>query len=207
MLSDQREPTHIPAILDVKVWKVATMCQRDQGQIRWWCFFSVSRIYPILFYTVGVVVSFGQSSIRHPAPLPPRAVAELQKHIKTLDTQYDACNDAWATGEADKFTGEKLLDIIILLASLAVKKYSRWIDEVSYIYIWWSRMLIFNVKTLSYCLDTAMPTKVLQWCRKCYAKGNFRVGAPEQYIHCHPMKKYQRSWWIENIATRDETSS
>ena len=121
MLSDQREPTHIPAILDVKVWKVATMCQRDQGQIRWWCFFSVSRIYPILFYTVGVVVSFGQSSIRHPAPLPPRAVAELQKHIKTLDTQYDACNDAWATGEADKFTGEKLLDIIVLLASLAVK--------------------------------------------------------------------------------------
>ena len=52
-------------------------------------------------------------SVFNTAPLPPRCVAELQKHIKTLDMQYDACNDAWATGEADKFTGEKLLDIIV----------------------------------------------------------------------------------------------
>ena len=37
-----------------------------------------------------------------------RLVAELQQHLAEVDKHYDRCNDAWAQGEADRFTGDKL---------------------------------------------------------------------------------------------------
>lgn len=43
-----------------------------------------------------------------------RCVADLEKHLKEVDSHYDLCNDAWAQGEADKFTGEKLPSYMIL---------------------------------------------------------------------------------------------
>ena len=37
----------------------------------------------------------------------PRAMKDLENHAKAMDTHYDKCQDAWCTGEAEKFTGEK----------------------------------------------------------------------------------------------------
>jgi hypothetical protein len=39
-----------------------------------------------------------------------RCLPALEKAIKEVDGAYDACNEAWALGEADKFRSQKSLD-------------------------------------------------------------------------------------------------
>lgn len=39
----------------------------------------------------------------------PRCIPALQNCIKDIDQAYDACNEAWARGEADKFRSKEFL--------------------------------------------------------------------------------------------------
>jgi len=37
----------------------------------------------------------------------PRYITQLQSHIGEIDKHYDRCNEAWATGEVEKFKTDK----------------------------------------------------------------------------------------------------
>lgn len=42
------------------------------------------------------------------ASMVPRYITQLQTHIGEMDKHYDRCNEAWATGEVEKFKTDKL---------------------------------------------------------------------------------------------------
>ena len=120
-LRDQRVLAKVLGIADVAIWKVETIGEGSSEELHpircrgVFCLGISLKPWVLWFYDIDIndlAVFLEQFFFQwHPpiyVSMVPRYITQLQTHIGEIDKHYDRCNEAWATGEVEKFKTDKL---------------------------------------------------------------------------------------------------
>lgn len=120
-LSDERNDEKVSPQHDFEAWKTPIIGSRFEEKLRWICHQWVSRfkaefhnVFPLWFlFLFGIELPCPNPSTRSWCSNFPSTtlscVKNLEAEIAEIDAEYDKCQEAWATGEIENFTGDKLL--------------------------------------------------------------------------------------------------